>query len=253
MNYTTKKSLLAGSLLLIFLIAQVAASVFILVVKYFNTAFNPLNVLPVTLFVANGLAIAGYLFLKPDDVTWEATREGFRYPRLNYTWLSLMMSPSVIVLTNLMQEVLNFPDFIGEDMLKSIIESPFGIFTVCLLGPLAEELIFRAGIQQHLQGIFKNPWWAILLSSLVFAAIHGNPAQMLGAFGIGLLLGWSYYKTGSVLPPLIIHIVNNSLACLLPDMSMKETVGGTDGAIILAIVATLWLIVMIKQAKRQLI
>jgi membrane protease YdiL (CAAX protease family) len=60
---------------------------------------------------------------------------------------------------------------------------------------------------------------------VLFALIHFNPAQMPHAFIIGLLLGWMYYRTGSILPGVVFHWVNNSVAYVLynlyPDPKMK--------------------------------
>ena len=52
----------------------------------------------------------------------------------------------------------------------------------------------------------------ICISAALFALIHMNPAQMPHAFMIGLLLGWMYYRTDSIIPGVVYHWVNNSVA-----------------------------------------
>ncbi len=55
----------------------------------------------------------------------------------------------------------------------------------------------------------------IALSALIFAIVHLNPAQMPHAFLIGLLLGWLYMRTGSIVPGVAYHWANNTAAYVL--------------------------------------
>lgn len=91
--------------------------------------------------------------------------------------------------------------------------SPWGVLASCLLAPLLEEATFRAGVQQHLKRAGLSPWYAIVISALVFGIIHGNSMQALPAIILGIVLGWFYEKRGYTLAVLA-HIVNNSLALL---------------------------------------
>jgi hypothetical protein len=65
-----------------------------------------------------------------------------------------------------------------------------------------------------LDGFLKNykPTHAILASALLFALLHGNLAQGIGAFMSGILLGWVYWKTKSIMPCIVLHLLNNSVA-----------------------------------------
>jgi hypothetical protein len=83
---------------------------------------------------------------------------------------------------------------------------------VAIAAPLLEEILFR-GIILH--GLLKNykAGISIAFSSLLFALIHGNVAQGLGAFLMGLFMGWLYWKTRSLYLPILLHFVNNSISC----------------------------------------
>ena len=59
-----------------------------------------------------------------------------------------------------------------------------------------------------------KPLNAILIASAIFGIVHMNPIQIPFAFAIGLIFGWLYYRTGSVVPGIIGHFINNSIACL---------------------------------------
>ena len=65
--------------------------------------------------------------------------------------------------------------------------------------------------------------WAIVISALFFAVIHANPWQALNAFMIGLLMGYVYYKTGSLILTMIMHFVNNGTSVILSNVeSLKD-------------------------------
>jgi membrane protease YdiL (CAAX protease family) len=59
-----------------------------------------------------------------------------------------------------------------------------------------------------------KPLHAILIASAIFGIVHMNPIQIPFAFAIGMIFGWLYYRTGSVVPGIVGHFINNSIACL---------------------------------------
>jgi membrane protease YdiL (CAAX protease family) len=82
------------------------------------------------------------------------------------------------------------------------------LFTIMILAPILEEVICRGII---LKGLLKNysPFIAILVSSTIFGIMHLNPWQFIGAFGIGLINGWVFWKTKNIIIPIVIHLSNN--------------------------------------------
>jgi uncharacterized protein len=87
----------------------------------------------------------------------------------------------------------------------------FSILTIVLIGPIIEELIFRGYILHRLLKSY-SPVHAILVSSILFGAVHLNPWQFVSAFVIGCFAGWVYYRTNNILYAIIIHIANNAFA-----------------------------------------
>lgn len=79
---------------------------------------------------------------------------------------------------------------------------------VILLGPILEELLFRGTI---LTGMLENytPRKAILLTATFFALIHGNIFQIIPAFFWGLLFGYTFYKTRSIILVILLHMTVN--------------------------------------------
>ena len=76
-------------------------------------------------------------------------------------------------------------------------------------GPLAEELFFRGILYGWLRvkvGIVR----ALGISSLLFAVLHTDLTTFLPIFGLGLLFGWAYERTGSLITPVTIHVLHNA-------------------------------------------
>ena len=83
------------------------------------------------------------------------------------------------------------------------------------LPALAEEIIFRGYLYKKLFGGLSIG--GLVLSSLIFGLIHG-PTDWLSCFiysSSGLILGYSYYKTGYLIYPIVIHLLQNGLTTIL--------------------------------------
>lgn len=102
------------------------------------------------------------------------------------------------------------------DLFAGIMSRDLGFIAVGVVVPIAEEMVFRGAILRTLYKALGHSrrWVAIVVSALLFGFIHGNMAQGFGAFVTGLLLGWMYVRTGSIVPGIVFHWVNNSLAVM---------------------------------------
>ena len=89
-----------------------------------------------------------------------------------------------------------------------------GALNACIFGPTIEEICFRGIVLGGLLKTRCRPWLAILISTLLFALLHGLGANFVTAILFGILVGWLYWHTGSIIPGLIIHITNNSLTAI---------------------------------------
>gem|GEM_PF-1250996 len=95
---------------------------------------------------------------------------------------------------------------------------PF-VLTTVLTAPLAEELFFRAYALRALSvryGLARG----LLFSSALFAALHiaGDPSvgwEVVPLFAIGLILGWGYARTGTLIADVTAHAVNNAIGVVL--------------------------------------
>lgn len=80
------------------------------------------------------------------------------------------------------------------------------LFTV-ICAPVMEELIFRKLLIGR--AIRYGEGIAILLSGLMFGLFHGNLAQFMYAFTLGLFLGFIYVRTGNIKYTIILHMIIN--------------------------------------------
>lgn len=97
------------------------------------------------------------------------------------------------------------------------------VITAVIMAPIFEEIIFRGIIQKGMMNNGVEPWKAILLSSILFGLIHGNPWQFVGATLLGCVLGLVYYKTKSLLLPMLLHGFNNLCSAILIFYTKKES------------------------------
>ena len=85
-------------------------------------------------------------------------------------------------------------------------------------------------------------WCAILISALLFGAVHGNVQQFVHATLIGLLLGWMYYRTNSIVPGIVFHWINNTAAYVVANVipnsehaRLVDILGGEQRSVWLAL------------------
>lgn len=151
-------------------------------------------------------------------------------PRAVFCWCALAAVGAIIPSTCLQEVMPELPNIVEQEF-DMILRDRWGYFVVGLLAPVCEELVFRGAVLRALLRWASSHWVAIAISAVFFALIHGNPAQMPHAFLIGLLLGWLYYRTDSIVPGVVYHWVNNSIAYVLynlypnPDLRLVDILG----------------------------
>lgn len=134
------------------------------------------------------------------------------------SWIVLVICVPLVIAfgysLNCVNEWINLPNLVETEM-DGMIKSVIGIISIVIGAPFMEELMFRGAIEGHFLRQGKSPLFSIVISGLLFGLYHMNPAQIPFAFLLGCLLGWLYYRTGSLWPGILCHAVNNSLAVIL--------------------------------------
>ena len=84
--------------------------------------------------------------------------------------------------------------------------------SLCLVPAVTEELFFRGALQGLLRP--SGSAAAIFGPALLFGLLHLDLAQGLTAFICAVFLGWLAERSGSILPGMLLHFINNTLAFL---------------------------------------
>ncbi len=133
----------------------------------------------------------------------------------------LKMFPVVLLLNTVISTIINFVSEFFESRGTVLPEADFSItnpsasaivFEVLYLvvvAPIAEELIFRGLVLKTIAPYGKK--LAIIVSALLFGLMHGNIKQFAGAFVCGIIFAAVDIKYGSILPSIVIHVLNNLL------------------------------------------
>lgn len=104
-----------------------------------------------------------------------------------------------------------------ESSYKSILKysNPFelilGFITIAIVPALCEEVFFRGYVQRSFE-LKWTPFKGALVTAIIFGLFHLNFYGLLPLIAIGLFLGYSLYKTNSILIPMILHFLNNALS-----------------------------------------
>ena len=141
------------------------------------------------------------------------TRNLFKGVSVSILAASVVLVSSGTYVLNLLIEQADIP-YTTEEIFLGMSRNPFGVLSIALMGPILEELLFRGVIQRRIQAMTHKAWVAIIASALIFGVVHGNQAQIIFASLMGLMFGWLYYRTGSLLPSIVGHVVNNSVAAI---------------------------------------
>jgi membrane protease YdiL (CAAX protease family) len=147
------------------------------------------------------------------------------HPWMTIAWVVMLTLGSILPF-QWAEEQLNLvlPEYYAQ-LFEKVMSQPIGYLAIGILGPLAEELVFRGAILRTLLRMFSKRahWAAIIISALIFGAVHGNLPQFVNATLLGLLIGWMYYRTDSIVPGVVLHWVNNTVAYvmfnLMPQMA----------------------------------
>lgn len=247
-----KKPLLAFFLMIIIqlVVSIVMVVPFILIqsVKRISTGEMPdaasmMNDEPMIISLALIASSLITIFILQKPMNMIVLKDSFRMPTLPIGKIVFLVLISFVGIfgIDVLSEVMDLPNIIG-DQLNGMSMTVLGVLAIAIVGPLAEEVCFRGSIQQYIHKHGDSPLRAILITSILFGLVHMNPAQIPFAMCVGAILGVFYWKTGSLVLPCIIHMINNGVSCLLSDLgtesdpSLVELLGGTPIALCVSII-----------------
>lgn len=108
------------------------------------------------------------------------------------------------------------------------------IFKECVVAnglfAFTEELIFREYLITNMKRLNWKPWICLTVSSLLFTMVHvsDNIPYWLTVFGIGLLMGWLYYRYAALEICIVLHWIYNSMIFYIKYTFSLAAASGVD-------------------------
>ena len=158
-----------------------------------------------------------------------------------YALMGIVAALFGIFAFNALSEFFSLEDNLKEEM-AGMAHSSLGVVALVFIGPLCEEIVFRGAVFHSMLKGGMSPWLAITASAFLFALIHLNPAQIPYAFIMGTILAILAYYSESILPSLVVHVINNGYAVAVlryadTDTSFRDMLGGWCLPLMLAALA----------------
>ena len=128
--------------------------------------------------------------------------------------LGLVIVASVGLNFILIMAQVAFPNLSYSQMAeRAIFSAPFWFQLIGfgLIVPVAEEFVFRGLIFKRFYET-RSFMRSMIISSLIFGAVHSNTIQFIYGAALGLLFAYTYEKFGTLLAPILLHAVANILS-----------------------------------------
>lgn len=132
--------------------------------------------------------------------------------------------------TKQMQQFLK-ADHIGDVIVNVLI--------IALLPAICEEVCFRGALQRIMIHITKNAWTGIIVTSILFSALHFQFQGFLPRMFLGLVLGAIYWYSGSLWLSILAHFVNNAIQVVVVSYAPEYIEKNPSISIYLAILSGL--------------
>ena len=166
--------------------------------------------------------------------------------KIKYSWrylIAIALPFAVLPLAGLLNEwnnAVKFPDFLAllEQYLRNMEENAarmteiflyaetgwgllLNLLIIAVIPAISEEFLFRGVLQNIFKRWFGNVHWAVIVTALIFSAIHGQFFGFLPRFVLGLMLGYLFVTMKSIWAPVIAHFVNNGTATVVTFLASK--------------------------------
>lgn len=140
-----------------------------------------------------------------------------------------------------------YPDPTIENYISVLSEHDSAVYVILTLfvAPVFEELLFRGVLFRIFAGRF-NVFAGMMLSSVLFAAVHGTFSHLYLGFFLGLFCALAYIRSGTVWASVLVHSVYNFMSLCGPVFLSFSTQGEPIAQVFTSIVLmNLSLVIMI--------
>jgi membrane protease YdiL (CAAX protease family) len=96
--------------------------------------------------------------------------------------------------------------------MKGIPDLLVSLVVMAFIPALVEEVFFRGGFQNLMHRSTGNMWVSIIVTSLLFSAIHFSFYGFFARTALGIVLGLLFAASQNIWVPILAHFVNNAIA-----------------------------------------
>lgn len=96
--------------------------------------------------------------------------------------------------------------------MNSMAEYLYVLLVIAIAPAILEEMFFRGALQRLFTNWFKNHWAAIMVTAILFSAIHFSFFGFLPRMVLGVILGLIFYYSRNIWLSIIVHLINNGIA-----------------------------------------
>lgn len=213
----------SGSLFIFAMLSMtVLQTILSLALTSVTASFGGMPVINWVIYFANQIAIIGtvVVFLKVSNADFKRNTRVLNKVNIWQLLLTPLIAAATIVaflpLSNMFSELLKILGFKGGISVPLSGEAlPFAlsIVFICIMPALGEELLLRGAVLTGLRT--KSPFFAVLISSLLFSLMHANAYQTVYQFFFGIVLALVCIMSKSLIPSIIIHFLNNAISLTL--------------------------------------
>tara|TARA_B110000211_G_C13918534_1_gene481638 strand:- start:248 stop:919 length:672 start_codon:yes stop_codon:yes gene_type:complete len=161
--------------------------------------------------------------------------------KLNFSRQTLLLAIAIVLLINPFISFiyewnmsLNLPDWLlmydakAEKLtsyflrMDTVGDLVFNLLVLAIVPAIGEELLFRGYLQQTFTKWLVKPHIAIIITAILFSAIHMQFQGFLPRFVLGLMLGYFFYLSGSLWLSIIAHLLNNAVAVIFAYPTLSD-------------------------------
>lgn len=134
---------------------------------------------------------------------------------------------------------------------KSIGDLLVNLLIAAVLPAIAEEVFFRGAMQRVFTGITGSGVAAVIITSIIFSAIHLEALGFVPRVALSMVLGFIYLFSGNLWLSIIAHFCNNALSVLLFYFNGNETESDESYAWYITALSALVVIALFAMMRRS--
>lgn len=172
------------------------------------------------------------ILMKKDEDARRFLSFAQHYNRISFRGFILLVPLGICVCLGITKLVTIFPidNIIGsyEEVVDSYNQSSIELraLVLCVLVPIAEELVYRGMFYKRLKEYFDTTI-AAYIAAILFGVVHMNLVQGLYAFLCALILIYVYEKYKTIFASIFLHMVVNTMALVSGEFEVFDKINDT--------------------------